>query len=198
MLITRSQRGFTIVELMLAVAVLALILALGVPSLAEMVRTTQVRSLGESLSAGLQRARAEAIGRNRTAGFWLVTPAVGVPDASCALSSGSGSWVVALDNPAGKCNVAPSDTTEPRIVQLAGATAQNITVSAVAADGSGASSVVFNGFGQPVAGSASIARINIDHVESGARRLRLEISTSGAVRMCDRDVAAPDTRACLQ
>ena len=190
------QRGFSIVELMIAITVLALILALGLPNLVDMVRSTQVRGLAESLQSGLQRARAEAIKRNRPVSLWLVTPAVGTPGASCALSSASGSWVIALDNPAGKCNVAPSDTTDPRIVQMVGGTGNDITVAALTTGGSAATSVTFNSYGQPTAGS--IGRINITHAESGPRQLRVEISASGGVRMCDRQVAAGDSRACLQ
>lgn len=192
------QRGFTIIELMLAVAVLALILGLGVPSFVESIRNTQTRGLAESMQTGLQRARAEAIRRNRPVTFWLVTPAVGIPDATCALSSASGSWVVSLDNPAGKCNVAPSETADPRILQLVGSQAGNITVAAADAGGTGASSITFNGFGQPLAGSTPISRIDVTHQETGARRLRIQVSTSGGVRMCDRDVAdANDPRRCL-
>jgi type IV fimbrial biogenesis protein FimT len=190
--------GFTLIEVILAVTVLALILGFGVPSFVETIRNTRVRALAESVQSGLQKAKAEAIRRNRPVGFWLVTPAVGVPGASCALSGSSGSWVIALDDPAGKCNIAPSATVEPRIVELAGSTSENINVTATAADGSAASSVTFNGFGQPVASPAPITRIDIAHQQTGARQLRVQISSSGGVRMCDVAVTeTSDPRRCL-
>ncbi|TFZ09043.1 GspH/FimT family pseudopilin [Ramlibacter humi] len=193
----RRALGFSLVEVMLAVAVLALILGLGFPSVAELIRNTQTRALAESLQNGVQKARAEALKRNRNVTFWLVTPAVGTPDATCTLSAASGSWVVSLDNPATKCNVAPSPTSDPRIVELQANRASNLTVAAADAGGNAVSSVTFNGFGLPVnTGSAPIGRINITHQQSGARQLRVEISAGGGVRMCDRDVGSTDTRAC--
>lgn len=193
----RRALGFSLVELMLAVAVLALIIGLGFPSVAEFVRNTQTRALAESLQNGLQKARAEALKRNRTVTFWLVTPAVGTPDNTCTLSAASGSWVVSLDSPANKCDVAPSATVDPRIVELSGNKASNITVAAADTGGNAVSSVTFNGFGLPVnVGTAPIGRININHQQSGARLLRVEISAGGGVRMCDRSVSSTDTRAC--
>jgi type IV fimbrial biogenesis protein FimT len=193
----RRHLGFNLIELMLAIAVLSLILGYGVPSFVESIRNTQVRGLAESLQNGLQRARAEAIKRNRPVSFWLVTPPVGIPDASCALSSTSASWVVSLDNPAGRCEVAPSDGTTPRIVQVVGSTSGSINVAATNATGSAATSITFNPFGQPLASPAPIARIDLTHVETGVRRLSIQISSSGGVRMCDQDVASGDPRACL-
>jgi type IV fimbrial biogenesis protein FimT len=193
----RRSLGFNLIEVMLAITVLALILGLGFPSVAEFIRNTQTRALAESLQNGLQRARTEALKRNRPVTFWLVTPAVGIPDASCALSAASGSWVVSLDNPAGKCNIAASDSDDPRIVEIFGSTAPNIDIEATAADGSAVSSVTFNGFGQPVAGSAPIARINVTHQSTGARQLSVQVSSGGGVRMCDRAASSPDPRACL-
>lgn len=193
----RRQRGFNLIEVMLTVTVLALILGFGVPSFVDSIRNTQVRGLAESLQNGLSRARAEAIKRNKPVGFWLVTPPVGVPDATCALSEASGSWVVSLDNPAGKCNIAPSETADPRILTLQGSSAGSITVAATNGGGAAATSIQFNGFGQPTAPATAITRLDITHQDSGTRRLSIQISPGGGIRMCDRDVAAGDPRACL-
>ncbi|QJW83530.1 hypothetical protein HK414_03285 [Ramlibacter terrae] len=138
--------------------------------------------------------------RNQIVTFWLVGPKTSVPGADCALSAESAAWVVSLDDPAGKCNVAASTTVEPRIVEVygPGSAAANIAISGVAADGTAAKSVSFNGYGQPVRTGKPLTRIDITHDNSDTRRLRVEISASGSIRMCDRafDVAAtPATRA---
>jgi type IV fimbrial biogenesis protein FimT len=199
MLAGPRQRGFNLIEVMVTVAVLALLLAAMAPSMTEWIRNTHVRNLAETLQNGLQKARTESLRRNKNVTFWMVTPATGIPDATCALSAASGSWVIAMDDPSGKCDVAPSATTDPRLIEVygAGSGATGVTVSGLASDGAtAASSVSFNGFGQAVSTGTQLARIDVAHSESGARRLRIQISTGGGVRMCDQDVSAPDPRAC--
>jgi type IV fimbrial biogenesis protein FimT len=194
----RRSRGFNLIEVMVTVSVLALLLGFGAPAMSDWVHNTQMRSLAEALQNGMQKARAEAIRRNRPVTFWLVTPAVGVPDATCASSSSSGSWVVSLDNPAGKCHIAASDTVAPRAVETFGSTWSGIDVAALTADGAAsANSVTFNSFGQPLADTPPIGRINLTHQLSGARQLRVEVSSAGAIRLCDRGVTvAGDPRIC--
>ncbi|HEY8356031.1 MAG TPA: GspH/FimT family pseudopilin [Ramlibacter sp.] len=201
MLIRRLQRGFNLVEAIVAISILGLLVAAAVPSMADWVRSSQVRNLAETTQAGLQKARMEAMKRNRTVGFWLVGPAATAPlTDSCVLASNSGAWVVSLENPAGKCATAVSDTVSPRIVETyAPGTASNgLTVSALTATGTtAATSVTFNGYGQIQATVNPLARIDISHAsDTGARKLRVEVSANGAIRMCDRNVVAPDPRAC--
>jgi type IV fimbrial biogenesis protein FimT len=193
------HRGFTLIEAAVTVSVLALLMALMAPSMADWIRTTYVRNLSESVQGGLQKARMEALKRNKVVTFWLVTsnPA-GLVDDSCALASNSGSWVISLEDPSGKCSTGPSATDVPKIVETygAGSNATSISVAGLAPDGTVASSVSFNGFGQVVAPATSLATINITHTLPGARHLRVTISSAGAVRMCDQDVPAGSTTAC--
>lgn len=200
----QRQRGFNVIEAVITLAVLGLLIAAGLPSVAEWIRGTHVRNLAETTQNGLQRARIEAMKRNQVVTFWLVSPNnTASPDDSCALDSKSGAWVVSLDDPAGKCASEPSVTDAPRIVQIfgPGKGAEGLTVDGFAADGAtAATSVSFNGYGQPVKGGTQLAIINVGHPDAAARKLRVEISPSGSVRMCDRglDTAAvpKDPRAC--
>jgi type IV fimbrial biogenesis protein FimT len=57
--------GFTLVELMITVAVLAIVLAIGVPSFSAMIRRNQLVSTANEISATMNLARMEAIRRNR-------------------------------------------------------------------------------------------------------------------------------------
>lgn len=200
MLRSRRHRGFTLIEAVVTVSVMALLMALMAPSMAEWIRSTHVRNLSESLQDGLQKARMEALRRNKVVTFWLVTSnASGLVDAGCALASNSGSWVISLEDPSGNCATPPSATTSPKIVETYGAgnNAANILVQALASDyATAATSVSFNGYGQAVSSANSLAFIKISHTQSGARRLRVSISSAGAVRMCDTDVPAGATTAC--
>jgi type IV fimbrial biogenesis protein FimT len=67
----RAQRGFTIVELVVAVALLALVLGLAAPAFTLWTRNAQVRTVADGLQNGLRLAQAEAVRRNRQVLFFL-------------------------------------------------------------------------------------------------------------------------------
>ncbi|MBD9367538.1 GspH/FimT family pseudopilin [Xanthomonas sp. XNM01] len=57
----RRQRGFTLIELMVTVAVAALLLSLGLPSFQQAMRSNRVATTSNELMASLALARAEAL-----------------------------------------------------------------------------------------------------------------------------------------
>jgi type IV fimbrial biogenesis protein FimT len=63
--------GFTLIELMLALSILALLMLLGFPSFTTFLRNSEIRSMGESLLSGLRMARSDAITMNRSVLFTL-------------------------------------------------------------------------------------------------------------------------------
>ena len=208
-----NNRGFSLVELMVVLALFALLMLAVAPSVGAWLVNLRIRNAADSLVNGLQTARNEAIRRNKTVGFWLVSAAdPAVLANTCVLSSASGSWVVSGSNPAGACAAAPSTTVAPLLVAshpMGDGSAGSIAVSAVLADGSSAAtSVRFNGFGQPVAGAASataiangpIGRIDIQNASNPGnfRSLRIVLSSSGAIRLCDpaTTIAMADPRYC--
>jgi type IV fimbrial biogenesis protein FimT len=67
----RRQNGFTLIELMIAVAVLAVIVTLGAPSFQTLIQNTRLRTTAEAILNGLQLARAEAVRRNTNVSFVL-------------------------------------------------------------------------------------------------------------------------------
>ena len=188
--------GFTLIELMVGLAILGLLLLAVLPDMTQWVRNTRVRNAAESIQNGMQKARMEALRRNASVTFWLVTSA----DGSCALSSAAGSWVISLDNPSGHCGDAASTDTAPRIVEAhsAGDGYVDVVVSSRATDGAtAAKSVTFNGFGQVVNGSTDVATVNFTHaITTDTRPLRVTVAPGGGVRMCDPSVVSTDARAC--
>jgi len=197
----RRVRGFTVVELAVTISILALILGMAVPSVADWIRSVRVRSSAEAIATGVNRARTEAIKRNQIVTFWMVNSpgVVGVLDASCVRTATSASWVVSLDDPTSACAATPSTSSAPRIVttKAAGPEGDGLTVAGLDISGNTANAVSFNGYGQPVAGVGGTPLATIDVTASGTRRLRIAISTGGDVRMCDRDVPNTDPRRCL-
>ena len=67
------ERGFSLVELMVTVAVLSLLMTLAVPSFNEWIQNGRIRTAAESIQNGLQVARAEAVRRNARVEFALVS-----------------------------------------------------------------------------------------------------------------------------
>lgn len=188
--------GFTLLELIITVAVLGLLVAMGMPAYQEMVRNTQIRNAAESMHAGIQLARIEALKRNTNVTFWLVSLTnPKVMNDTCALGTTSPSWVVSLDDPSGKCGTAPSTTTAPRIVQsyAAGEGSSNVALTV-----NSGNSLTFNGLGQTVGNAMTQIIVNSSQSGANYRSLQINISASGSTRVCDPDraIAADDPRKC--
>lgn len=199
-----KSRGFSLVELLVVVGIMAALLGLVSPSLMDWMVNLRIRNATDALLNGLQQARQEAVRRNQSVSFWLVTNASGNPSAlddSCALSGTSGSWVVSVRSPAGSCGSQPSTTTAPMIVSThpIGDGVSGVSVSAVQSDGStSATTVTFNGVGSVTNTADHIAKVDVGPSVSSTRyrSLRIEITGIGAFRMCDPAVASTDARAC--
>lgn len=201
-MLNRRQRGFTLVELAITLALLAILLFAVAPEVRSMIANSRVRSSVESLQAGLQRARNEALRRNEQVTFWLVTTnASNTLDNSCALASTATAWAVGRNDPAGKCVTANSETLDPLLIEksIGGVATTGVAISAFEADGTTAADrVAFDGFGRVVTGSP-IAMINLDNASSGDdfRPLRLQLSRNGSVRLCEPRVTdVNDPRRC--
>jgi type IV fimbrial biogenesis protein FimT len=199
----RRVRGFTLLELLIGIAVVGVVMAMGLPSMTTFIRNTQVRNAGDSILAGLQLARAEALRRNAVVRFQLTSSTA----AGCALSASGLNWVVSLDDATGSCGVAPSETNAPRIIQVwtgasetasaGGSTAPKAVIAAT-----GGTTLQFNGIGRLV--GTGITQIAITNPVAGAcqpggiiRCLTIIVGTSGQARMCDPAVTdAADPRKC--
>jgi type IV fimbrial biogenesis protein FimT len=188
----KRSYGFTLIEIMITLAVFALLMAVGLPSMTIWLQNQQIRTSAEGLQAGLQFARAEALRRNAPVRFQLVDTLT----AACVLIDNGTSWIVSLNDPTGQCNADPSDVADPLTIQKrSGAEG---TPNAVLAATSGvapavpvaATTVTFNGLGR-VTGAGAITQINVTNASGNCqpagpmRCLRLNISSGGQVRMCD-------------
>ena len=202
MLSLQRQRGFSMVEVLVVVAVLTTMLAALVPSVMDWIRAARVRNAAEAVYTGLQKVRIEAIKRNVSVTFWLVSSpeSGGPPDKNCQLRSNSASWVVSIESPAGACHHEPSTTVTPKIVAAhgEGAVSSGVSVRGIGSDGQAAAmSVTFNGAGQTTMDAAALRRVDFDHEAESARKYSVQISPGGDVRLCDRIVKdAFDPRRC--
>jgi len=85
----RSQQGFTIVELMVALAILSILLYIAVPSFRDTGLPSQLRAVANGMVAATQIARSEAIKRNAT-----VRLCVSSDGATCATGNWQQGWIV--------------------------------------------------------------------------------------------------------
>lgn len=178
-----STRGFTLVELMVTVVLLAILFSLAVPSFTGMVRNSQVRSVAESLQNGLRLAQSEAVRRNRQTVFTLTNSE---PSTNSAAVANGRNWAI---------HTVPRTTEDPasHVFIQGGAlsdTAGNVTVSNAPA------AVCFNSAGRvvdnadPAVSGAVCALtatpIRYDLALTGADRpLRVTLAVGGQIRMCD-------------
>ena len=197
-----KSRGFTLIEMSVVMAVLAMLLFAAVPSISTALDNTRIRNATESMQNGLQLARGEAVRRNQNVSFWLVTTNTpSALDNTCTLSNTSGSWVVSVNSPEGHCADAASTTESPMIVtgRPTGDGGGNVAVTALQSDGAtAATKVTFNGFGR-ITNADAISQLNITGTKSDTtyRNLRVSISSAGLVRMCDPRVSnTGDPRKC--
>lgn len=105
-------QGFTLIEVVVVMLIASVLFAVVNATFQEWMRNTRIRNQAESVLAGLQFARAEAVKRNRFVRFQFVrrdetrplaTDAGADPDrdrwAACTLSNQSNLWIVSHGDP---------------------------------------------------------------------------------------------------
>lgn len=83
----RPSNGFSLVELMVVVAVSAILIAVAAPNLADMATSAKLNSQSDRWRASAQLARSEAIKRNRP-----VTVCASTDGSACATAGGAQVW----------------------------------------------------------------------------------------------------------
>lgn len=167
---SRRSRGFTLIELMTALAVIALLAAMAVPTMRSVIENGRIRAAGTSIQNGLALARAEAVRLNTQVEFELTEDG----------------WEVR--------RVAGGEV----LHQAAGmeASGSGLTV----ADAGGATSVVYNAFGRAgTVDSITRIDIGAANPSGSAnyKPLAVQVLPGGTVRLCDPRPEADDTRSCL-
>lgn len=209
-----GQLGMSLVELMVGIAIVAILLALAAPNYIIWVENAKIRTTAEAIQTGMRLARSEAIRRNALIRFQLMDNVTN----ACQISATGSSWVVSFDDPTAGCAGAmlneafeASDATNnppPRMIQVRSGEEGSQRVDVVATQAGPVQYVgpiTFNGLGRNVTPAAQVA---IDVSNSGAgpcatiggneqiRCLRVIVSAGGQIRMCDPARPAPDPAGC--
>lgn len=92
--IQKKGFGFTLVELMISVALLAVMLAVGIPSFTTMTQKNNLATASNRFVSSIALTRSEAISRNTTVVMCNINPASNACDTNGLWESG---WVVWVD-----------------------------------------------------------------------------------------------------
>ncbi len=159
--------GFTLIELMISVAVLGVGLALAAPNLSTVIANYRLHSAAEGVINGLNYARAEAVRRNSPVSF--------------TLDAGGSGWTVA--------QVAPATTLLSR--------ANGESARVTAASTSASLAVVFTPTGFVDTTGVRLSQLNVSSPVAGTETRRIDIFGGGLIRLCDPTVTrAGDPRRC--
>jgi type IV fimbrial biogenesis protein FimT len=151
-----AARGFSLIELLVTVAVAAVLATIALPSFMELIRTNRLISAADQFNADVLIARREAIKRNSRV---LVCPA-GTTAGRCGsgASAWAGGWMVCYDNDFnGDCDDSPSDGTNPNPIRKHAAIDSSLTLT----------------------GPATMARFNANGTQGDAGAASLTFTVSG-------------------
>jgi type IV fimbrial biogenesis protein FimT len=184
------QRGVTMAEVLVSVAVIAIAMAIGIPSLANWIQNVQVRSTAESVLTGMQLARAEAVRQNTLAQFMLTGSSAGT--ASWSIISASSSVPGSFTGQNARLGVSTATV----------ASSSCCTTAIAAGTGMGTNpkpGIVFNAFGKVVTDSSvtKITRVDVTNASyAAARRMVILITDSGMAKLCDSTLPASNSSGC--
>ena len=177
--------GFTLVELMIGVAVLAVLMGLAVPSFQNWMLNTQIYNAAEAVQNGLVKARAEAIHHNTNVAFTLTDPA-----------ATDTSWSIDM--------VVPISGVPPNIeTRLGNQGSQKVTRSVLPV---GATTITYNNLGGVVGNlpvvvagvattPATLTEVDLN-AAGGNQSLRVTISVGGSTKMCNPKLPSTNPRGC--
>jgi type IV fimbrial biogenesis protein FimT len=207
------QHGFSLIELVIAVAIAGVLLSLALPNFSAYLRNVKLRSAAESFLSGIQLARSEAVRMNTNVEFLTTTADPLNANVATATASTAGvNWMVRSADLAtfidGKFGIEGSG----RAVASDLTIRINDTVTPADVDpdpppAAPVASIVFDGLGRTTLATAAVFKFNDPGagtcVTAGGtvRCLRVMVAIGGQTRICDpaitaAQIAAGDSRGC--
>jgi type IV fimbrial biogenesis protein FimT len=92
----RAQPGFTLLELMVVLAIAGVLMAVGIPAMSDFIRNSRITSAANDVMAGLHFARSESIKR-RVPVTLCTSDAPLVANPACADASAPWGWITFVD-----------------------------------------------------------------------------------------------------
>lgn len=161
--IIATERGFGLVELLIAIALLGILTTLAVDNFGTWIQDTKTRSVAESLQNGIRLAQTEAIKQSQKTRFNLTGK----------------NWTVQVTP-----RNSPSSTTSQTIHSGAFADAGLVTISETNKT-SPSTQLSFNSIGRLTLPTNDVSYIVSN--SKGKRRMQVSVTMAGKIRMCDPD-----------
>jgi prepilin-type N-terminal cleavage/methylation domain-containing protein len=162
----KAHCGFTLLELMIVLAVIAVLLSWGMPSLTQSIRNNQVLAQGNELIAMLHFAKSEALRRNT--------------DVRIDLVAGEDSWSATIDDPAEEVDVEGCQPGQLRCVNYT-----NVGLAVLDED---VEEVTYNNRGyirsEDEAWVAETLFVQHSQCEGTSQRRRIDITPTGQISSC--------------
>lgn len=201
-MLNRIHSGFSLIELIVGLAILASLMALGLPQYATFIANSRLRATAEGITNGLNLARAEAVKRNARVELVLTDeePLEGLVNALPASTSGF-NWVVREWVPA----TGAYNFIEGKVGAEGSGKSQGtgVVIASSSADATYDGRIIFTGFGamaigQPISFQVTYPAAGACAAANGPLRcLNVNVSPGGQIRICDPKITdTKDTRAC--
>lgn len=198
----RRNFGFSLIELMVTISILAILMMVGLPALSTYVQNQKLRGAAESFLSGIQLAHSEAVKRNLDVDFVFTNDSsVGADKLNAAPVVNGKNWQVRT------AKAGNEEYIEGKLgVEGAGGKGSDAAPITISSNGLG--SLRFNGLGQ-MTSQVTPVLIQISNPQGGdctsaggpMRCLNILVTPGGQIKLCDpglsaAQIAAKDSRAC--
>lgn len=185
-------RGFTLIELVITMAVLAILAMMAIPNMSAWIANSKVRTVAESLQNDLRTAQGEALKRSHQVVFVLT--------GQTALATGTTAYTPSTSGNNWYTDVLPvtdSEDAKVTVVQVNEIGSQYGTTISTSNSGAAFSALCFNSEGRLASNTSTNVGadctipsgtnlMTFDVSLSGSDRpLRVEVQQGGKVRVCD-------------
>lgn len=204
-----AQRGITLVEVLIGLAIAGLLMALGLPAFQTLLANNKVRNTADAIQAGLQVARAEAIKQNLAVEFLLFGDTDYAPSQAGAVTANTSGphWLVRVFNAAtaSYTHIDWRNGFEGSAQSESVGGSVTTTIAATYPTGLTPSNVItFRSLGGTSLGGAATFDVsnpsagvcNTSSTPGPIRCLRVVVTVAGQVRVCDPSVTSTDMRSC--
>lgn len=193
-MLNRNRAGFSVIELMVTVSVIAILTALAVPNFTTWIRNSRVRTVADALQSGVRLAQAEAQRRTHVTAFFR-TRSKDCTTASTASADGL-YWQVRTVPSALVTNDVAEAVQCGVLTDVSTGVSLNSSATVLCFGGDGRQASVTNpaAIGADCTAAAATYDVALSAANDENRPLRVTVSLAGAIRLCDprKDSSAPD------